>query len=105
MKDLTTNNFTETISNGISVVDFWATWCMPCKMLTPILEELSNEITNVNFYKVDADENTDIVQQYDVRSIPTVIIFKDGEPVASQIGAHPKVKMRKFIEDSVSNMI
>lgn len=98
MKDLTTEEFDDTVASGVSVIDFWATWCGPCKMLTPILEELSNEMEGVSFYKVDADQNEELARRFEVRSIPTVLIMKDGEPVASQIGAHPKVKMRKFIE-------
>lgn len=105
MRALTTNEFKEAVSSGISVVDFWATWCGPCKMLSPILEELSGEMDGVTFYKVDADENAALCLEFDVRSIPTVIIFKDGEPVVSQIGAFPKVKMKKFIEDAVQSTV
>ena len=105
MKDLTTNDFDATIASGISVIDFWASWCGPCKMLTPILEELSNEIDTAVFYKVDADENSVLVDEFGIRSIPTVMIFKDGEPIASQTGAHPKVKMKKFILDAIESTV
>lgn len=98
MKDLTTEEFDAAVASGVSVIDFWATWCGPCKMLTPILEELSNEMTDIKFYKVDADENEELARKFEVRSIPTVLVIKDGQPVASQIGAHPKVKMRKFLD-------
>lgn len=105
MKDLTTKEFDDAVSSGVSVIDFWATWCGPCKMLTPILEELSSEINYINFYKVDADENSDLAKKYEIRSIPTVLVIKDGEVIASQTGAYPKVKMRKFILDAADSAV
>lgn len=105
MKDLTTEEFDTEVSSGVSVIDFWATWCGPCKLLTPILEELSNEMTDVKFYKVDADQNGDLARKFEVRSIPTVIVIKDGKPIGSQVGAHPKVKMRKFIDNTIESAV
>lgn len=98
MIDINEDNFEEAVKNGITVVDFWAEWCGPCKMLTPILEELDSEMEGVNFVKVDADANTALAAKLGVSSIPSVFIFKDGEAVANQIGAKPKVLMKKFIE-------
>ena len=103
MEDITTANYSEKVSNGISVVDFWAEWCGPCKMLTPILEELNSEMDGVNFYKVDADANTDLAAELQISSIPTVIVYRDGEIIGQNLGAKPKVLMRKFIEDTINN--
>ena len=101
MKDLTSSNFDAAIAEGVSVVDFWASWCGPCKMLTPILEELSEEMTNINFYKVDADAEMELCSKYAVTSIPSVFIFKNGSMVMAHVGAKPKALMRKFIEDNI----
>jgi thioredoxin 1 len=98
MIDIEESQFKDAVANGITVVDFWAEWCGPCKMLTPILEELDSEMDGVKFIKVDADANSDLAAALGVASIPSVFIFKDGEPVANQIGAKPKALMRKFIE-------
>lgn len=64
---------------GVVVVDFWATWCGPCKMIAPIVEELDEEMSNVKFVKVDVDKNPQIANQYKIVSIPTLKIFKDGK--------------------------
>ena len=74
-------------------VDFWATWCNPCKMTEPIVDELAEEYKNkVKFVKIDVDADPEISQQFSVMSIPTFIVFKDGQPVGDStlIGVHPK---------------
>lgn len=84
------------------VVDFWAEWCGPCKAIAPSLEELSDEMADkVTIAKVNMDENPDLAAQYGVRSIPTLLMFKDGEPVAIQVGAAPKNKLSDWISSSV----
>ena len=106
MIDLDEGNFKESISNasgGIVVVDFWADWCGPCKMLSPILDTLDQEMGSVNFAKVDADANMNLANKYSVASIPTVMVFKNGEPIAKQVGAKPYALMKKFIEDSLNS--
>lgn len=100
MKDLNSENFSEAISTGKVVIDFWAEWCGPCKMLTPILEELDSEIEDIAFYKVDADANTQLAADLGVTSIPSLFIYNNGELVAKHTGAKPKVLMRKTIEDA-----
>ena len=73
------------------LVDFYATWCGPCKMMAPVIEEIANEQAgNASVYKIDIDENPTIAQQYGVMSIPTFIAFKNGQPVAKTLGAQPK---------------
>ncbi|MCR8745720.1 thioredoxin [Romboutsia lituseburensis] len=89
---LNNDNFKTEIesSDKVVIVDFFATWCGPCKMLTPIFEELSNSMTDVDFVKVDIDQSLSIAQKYDITSVPTMMIFKNGEPVDTIIGFVPK---------------
>ncbi|MPM72137.1 Thioredoxin [bioreactor metagenome] len=89
---LNNENFKSQIesSDKVVIVDFFATWCGPCKMLTPIFEELSNSMTDVDFVKIDIDQSLRIAQEYNVTSVPTMIIFKNGKPVDTIIGFVPK---------------
>ncbi len=80
------------------LVDFFADWCGPCKMLAPVIEELSKEITEVSFCKVNVDENPQLAATYGVSSIPNVIVFKDGEVVGNSIGFTSKEKLRELLE-------
>ena len=75
---------------GVVVVDFFATWCGPCKMLSPILEQVEWEMENVKIVKVDVDENPGIAGEYGVQSIPTIKVFKGGEDVSTNVGFLPK---------------
>lgn len=84
--------------NGLVVVDFWATWCGPCKMIAPIIEELDKEMPNVKFVKVDVDNNLQIASQYKIVSIPTLKIFKDGSVVNTLVGFKPKDALKADIE-------
>jgi len=84
------------------VVDFWAEWCGPCKMIAPALEEISNEMEGkVKIAKINIDENQNMAMKYGVRSIPMLIMFKDGEPMAQQVGAAPKGKLEDWIKTSL----
>ena len=84
------------------VVDFWAEWCGPCKMIAPALEELSGEFDGkVKIAKINIDENPDIAAQYGVRSIPTLYMFKDGEVVDQMVGAAPKGKLSDWMQNTV----
>ncbi|MEM7299815.1 MAG: thioredoxin [Pseudomonadota bacterium] len=98
------NNFESDVlkSSEPVVVDFWAEWCGPCKMIAPSLEELSDEMQGkVKIAKLNMDDNPDLAAQYGVRSIPTLLMFKDGEPVAIQVGAAPKSKLSDWINSSI----
>ena len=84
------------------VVDFWAEWCGPCKMISPSLEEISDEMgDDVKIVKLNIDENQDTAIKYGVRSIPTLILFKDGEAASMKVGAAPKGDLSKWISESV----
>ena len=84
------------------LVDFWADWCGPCKMIGPALEEISDELADsVTVAKVDIMENTDIASQFGVQSIPLMILFKDGKPVAQKLGAAPKSQLKGWIEGAL----
>ncbi len=80
---------------GTVFVDFYATWCMPCKVMEPVIKEVSQEYTNVKFVKVDIDKNEELAIKYDVMSIPTMIIFRDGEVSKTFIGVVDKEKIVK----------
>lgn len=96
---LNTQNFDEGISQGIVVVDFWATWCRPCLIQAPILDELSTEIGDgVKIAKLDVDKNKAVASKYRVRSIPTIIIFKDSKPVERLVGVQQKSSLKSLIE-------
>ena len=79
VKQISSNEFKDSIKEGKVVVDLFATWCGPCKMLSPILDEISEEIPTTKFFKIDVDDNEDIAREYNVMSIPTVLIFENGE--------------------------
>ncbi|MDR7103438.1 thioredoxin [Croceicoccus sp. BE223] len=84
------------------LVDFWADWCGPCKMIAPALEEISDELADrVTIAKVDIMENTDIAAQMGVQSIPLMVLFKDGKPAAQKLGAAPKGALKAWLESEL----
>ncbi len=81
------------------LVDFWAEWCGPCKMIGPSLEEISDELAGkVTIAKMNIEENTDVPSQIGVQSIPLMVLFKDGKPVAQKLGAAPKSQLKGWLE-------
>lgn len=78
-------------------VDFFADWCGPCKMLAPVVEELSAENPDVKFIKVNVDENPDVASRYGIMSIPTLLVFRNGEQVASSVGFMPKPQVQELV--------
>jgi thioredoxin 1 len=97
IKEITSKEFKEVIKDGKVVIDFFATWCGPCKMLSPVMDEISSELKDVNFYKIDVDKNEDVAMEYGIMSIPTIIIFKDGKVVNSIVGLKSKDELISII--------
>jgi thioredoxin 1 len=89
--ELTADNFEETIAEGVTLVDFWAPWCGPCRMIAPVIEELAEDFDGkAKICKVNTDEEQDISVKHGIRSIPTILFFKDGEKVDMMVGAASK---------------
>jgi len=91
---LTTDNFTDETGKGIVMVDFWATWCMPCKAMAPVIEEIAGQtIGKIKVGKVDIDKNGPLTNKFGIQSIPTVLIFKDGVLVETFVGVQSKAAL------------
>ena len=93
------NNFSVEVeeNSGVVVVDFWAPWCGPCRMITPVMEELSQEFANVKFLKLNVDENPSISHKYKIASIPTIMIFNNGNVAETLVGFRPKAELKAVI--------
>src|SRR6202034_1631531 len=101
-KTLTDNSFDEEILNSETpvLVDFWAEWCGPCKVIAPILEEIAEEQGDkITIAKLNVDDSLDVTRRYEVMSIPTLLLFKDGEPKARLVGAKPKAQLLQEIAE------
>ena len=97
-EELNAGSFHEFIKEGVVVVDFFAEWCGPCKMLGPVFDDLSKEMTDVKFGKVNTEDNPTLAKEYEVRSIPYILIFKDGKQVKEIIGFKAKDALKAEIE-------
>lgn len=94
--ELNQNNMEDTIKEGVSLVDFWAPWCGPCRMISPVIDQLAVEFDGkAKICKVNTEEEADLTVQYQVRSIPTILFFKDGKIVDQLIGATTKAKLEE----------
>lgn len=98
IKNLTSKEFEGFIKSGFSVVDFYADWCGPCKIMTPILEEISEENKNVKFGKINVDKENELAQEFEVMSIPTLIFFKGNEQIDRVTGLLEKEELVKMIK-------
>lgn len=97
IKHLTNEDFNSEIKEGMVLVDFYADWCGPCRMLSPVIEEVARELPDLKVIKVNVDEREDIAKMFGVMSIPTLILFRDGQMNKKQVGFMPKeVLMRWF---------
>ncbi|MGN7388240.1 thioredoxin [Sporosarcina sp. SAFN-015] len=95
----TDQDFKEQTKDGLVLVDFWATWCGPCKMIAPVLEELDGDLNGkAKIVKVDVDENQATAGEFGIMSIPTLVLFKDGEIVDKVVGFQPKEQLAELIE-------
>ncbi len=103
--NLTDADFHNTVRNHpVMVVDFWAPWCGPCKVVSPILDELSAEMAGkVTFGKLNVDDNPNVAREFGIQGIPTVLIFKDGEAVDGLVGAAPKSMIEQRIKPYIGN--
>ncbi|WP_034341362.1 thioredoxin [Deinococcus misasensis] len=98
-QEITDQNFDSTIQEGLTLVDFWAPWCGPCRMVAPVIEELAGDYEGqVKVTKLNVDDNQATAMKFRVMSIPTVILFKDGQPVEVTVGARGKPHFKQVIE-------
>lgn len=97
--ELTKDNFEETVKSGIAVVDFWAPWCGPCRMLSPVIDKLAVDYAGVaSICKVNTDEQEELAAQFGIRSVPTILFFKDGQKVDQIIGATSEQTLKDKID-------
>ncbi|MDD6302524.1 MAG: thioredoxin [Bacillales bacterium] len=93
--------FNELIASGVTLVDFWAPWCGPCRMLAPYIEQVSEEMPQVKVIKVNVDEQEQIAREFQISAIPTVMLFVNNEKVATNVGFMNKPKIIEFIESNL----
>jgi thioredoxin 1 len=104
LNEVTDNNFQAEVieSEKPVLVDFWAPWCGPCRVVAPVLEEIAGERDDLRIVKLNVDENQQTAQNFQVLSIPTLILFKGGQPVKKVIGAYPKRKLEAELEPALA---
>ncbi|MFD5825130.1 thioredoxin [Lentzea sp. NPDC060358] len=99
---LTDATFAESTRTGTVLVEFWAQWCGPCHMLSPVLDEIDRERGDLTVLKINADENTATARDYQVMSLPTMLLFRDGVPIRQIVGARPKSRLLAELDDALS---
>ncbi|MGX7108170.1 thioredoxin [Facklamia miroungae] len=99
VKAITDTEFKTETAQGVSIIDFWAPWCGPCRMQSPIIDELSQEMEGqIDFFKMNVDEETKIAGEFGIMSIPTMIIKKDGQVVEKLVGFHDKERLSEILK-------
>lgn len=104
MKIVNETEYREVIKEGITLVDFFATWCGPCKALGPVLEELSAQYPNIKFVKVDVDEAESLAEEYGIMSVPTVYLLNNGQVIGRTGGYRELESMKQFVDDTVAKI-
>ena len=101
MLTLTNENFDKELKASVVLVDFWAPWCGPCRMLSPIVDQLSGEMKAMKFGKVNVDEQPELSERFEVSSLPTLLLFKNGNVIANRVGAATKESLKEWINSSI----
>lgn len=102
VQHITDDQFESTVATGVTLVDFWAPWCGPCKTIAPILDELAGELQGrARIVKINVDDNPVVAGQFGIMSIPTLVLFKDGKKVDQKVGGQPKPQLKIFIEQAL----
>lgn len=96
VQNLTAESFESVIATGTTLVDFWATWCGPCRMQSPVVDEFAEKHPEIQVGKVNVDEHRELALRFGVMSIPTLIAFRDGKPIAQQVGLAPMEKLEEM---------
>lgn len=100
---ITRNNLATEVDNQITVIDFWAPWCGPCKIMNPVLEQLEAEMgSRIHFAKLNVDDNQDLAEQYHVMSIPSLVVFENGTAKEKLTGVFPKEKLKSYLQKKLA---
>lgn len=101
VKKITEKEFAEVKEQSVALIDFSAVWCGPCKMLAPVLEEVSEELKEVNFYNIDVDDNPELAEAFEITNIPALVLLKNGQKVDMQVGFAPKDSICDFVRGNL----